>query len=48
MKYVVMIVPARCKKCGGAVFSMELPSGKDLCVSCVRMEAARKMSFTFE
>jgi predicted Zn-ribbon and HTH transcriptional regulator len=45
---VVMIVPARCRKCGGPVFSMGMPSGNDLCVSCARREAARKMSFTLE
>jgi len=48
MKYVLMIVPARCKKCGGPVFSVGLLSESGLCVGCARMEAARKMSLTLE
>ena len=45
---VLMTVAARCKKCGGPLFSMGLPSGNGLCLTCARMEAARKMSFMLE
>jgi len=48
MKCVLMAVQAKCKKCGGPVFSMGLFSQSGLCVGCARMEAARKMSFRLE
>jgi hypothetical protein len=48
MKYVLMTLPATCKKCGGPVFSMGLLSESGLCVGCARVEAAKKMSLTLE
>jgi predicted Zn-ribbon and HTH transcriptional regulator len=48
MKYLLMTVPARCKKCGGPVFSMGFLSESGLCIGCARMEAARKMSLTLD
>jgi hypothetical protein len=48
MEYAVMALPAKCKKCGGPVFSMEFLPQSGLCVGCARIEAARKMSLTLE
>jgi len=48
MKFVVMALPATCKKCGSPVFSMGLLSESGLCVGCARMEAAKRMSLTLD
>jgi hypothetical protein len=47
-KCVVMMDQARCRKCGGPVFSMGLLSESGLCVGCARIDAARKMSLTLD
>jgi len=48
MEYAVMASTAKCKRCGGPVFSMGLFSQSGLCVGCARIEAAKKMSLTLE